>query len=321
MATIIVSSPLPGPDLDRLKPGNNVIIGTNPGGLGSNGLIDCLHNSPDTSAIVSLLSDRIDSRVLDACQSVKIIASYAVGVDNIDLDLCSKRGIVVTNTPGVLTEATADLAMALMLDACRSVSRGDRFVRAGEWKGWVPNLFLGPRVTGATLGLIGFGRIGQAVAKRAAGFGMHVLYHQRHRVDDQLERATNSCFASLDDLLALSDIVSLHCPLTDETRGMLNEDRMRKMRRGTVLINTARGACVDEGALTRLLETEHIAAAGLDVYEREPFLHPSLISLPNVVLAPHLGSADIPTRRKMTEMCVDAVLDVLGGRCPTNRVV
>ncbi|MCL2824554.1 MAG: D-glycerate dehydrogenase, partial [Polyangiaceae bacterium] len=245
---------------------------------------------------------------------------YAVGVDNLVLVDLKSRGIAATNTPGVLTEATADLAMALLLDAFRNVTRGDRLVRSGGWKGWSPTLLVGPRVTGANLGIIGFGRIGQAVARRAQGFSMRVMYTQRNRVSAETEQCLNATFTDLDELLEQSDVVSLHCPLTDSTRGMLNKSRLQKMRPGSILLNCARGPCVDEQALVELLSGGHIAAAGLDVYDREPDVSERLRSLDNVVLAPHLGSADLPTRVQMANMCADSVLDVLSGKEPKNLV-
>lgn len=322
MATVLVSAPLPGPSLDRLRDkGHEVIVGDSPYGLGREGIIEQLHDAPQTVALITLLSDAVDRCVLNAGMDLEIVANYAVGVDNLDLQEIEKRQIIATNTPGVLTEATADLTMALMLDACRNTSRGDRLVRDGAWRGWSPTLLVGPRVTGATLGIVGFGRIGQAVARRARGFDMSVIYHQRNRLDAATEEELGASYASLDDLIRTSDIVSLHCPLTDETRGLLDESRMRRMKQGSVLVNCARGPCVDEAALARVLEDGHLFAAGLDVYEREPIVHEDLLALPNVVLAPHLGSADDATRERMAAMCVQGVLDVIAGRDPHNRVV
>jgi glyoxylate reductase len=322
MATVIVSAPLPGPALGRLEfDGHEIILGDSPYGLGRDGLLQKLKEAPHAAALITLLSDPVDITVLDAAKDLAIVANYAVGVDNLDLRALEERKIPATNTPGVLTEATADLAMALLLDAFRNVSRGDRLVREGKWEGWSPTLLVGPRVTGATLGIVGFGRIGQAVARRARGFDMRVLYSQRTRLDPSVEAELGASYVSLDELIATSDVVSLHCPLTDSTRGLLDEARMRRMKRGAVLINCARGACVDEAALARLLAEGHLGCAGLDVYEREPRVHKALLSLPNVVLAPHLGSADLPTREKMAELCVESVQDVLAGREPRNRVV
>ncbi len=322
MATIIVSAPLPGEALSRLQSeGHHVVVGDDSYGLGREGIIEQLHEHPDASALITLLSDPIDGCVLNAGMELDIVANYAVGVDNLDLDELKKRQIVATNTPGVLTEATADMAMALILDACRNVSAGDRLVREGDWRGWSPTLLVGPRVSGAKLGLIGFGRIGQAVARRARGFDMDVVYNQRTRLDKDKEAALRASYCELDALLETSDIVSLHCPLTDETRGILDETRLRAMKPGSVLVNCARGACIDEAALARVLMDGPIVAAGLDVYEQEPVVDADLLTLPNVVLAPHLGSADRATRGRMAELCVQSVVDVLAGREPQHRVV
>ncbi|MCU0690354.1 MAG: D-glycerate dehydrogenase [Polyangiaceae bacterium] len=321
MTIVLLSAPLPGGAVDRLRDaGHRVIAGDSPYGLGGEGLIDNLRREPSTEAMITLLSDRVDRCVLDAGEHLLVVANYAVGVDNLDLEEMKRRRIVATNTPGVLTDATADLTMALMLDACRNASRGDRLVRRGAWSGWSPMLLLGPRVTGATLGIVGLGRIGQAVARRARGFDMRVLYHQRTRASQELEQVLGARYVSLDDLLGQSDVVSLHCPLTPQTRGLLNGESLAKMKRGAVLVNAGRGPCVDEAALAELLSSGHLFAAALDVYEREPEVHPALRGLPNVVLAPHLGSADFATRERMAEMCADAVLAVLAGKQPPNRV-
>jgi glyoxylate reductase len=322
MATVIVSAPLPGSALTLLESeGHEVIVGESPYGLGREGIIEQLHEAPKTAALITLLSDPVDRCVLNAGMDLEIVANYAVGVDNLNLEELEKRQIVATNTPGVLTEATADITLALMLDACRNVTRGDRLVRDGAWQGWSPTLLVGPRVTGATLGIVGFGRIGQAVARRARGFDMRIVYNQRTRLDEAREKELAATFVPLDELIESSDIVSLHCPLTDETRGLLDEARMRRMKAGAVLVNCARGPCVDEEALARLLAEGHLSGAGLDVYAREPQVHEDLLALPNVVLAPHLGSADQSTRQRMAEMCVQGVLDVLAGREPNHRVV
>lgn len=321
MVTVIVSSPLPGRATDRIEQqGHRVVIGKDPRGMGRERLLSELAEHPDAQALICLLGDRVDQEVLQAGRALKVVANCAVGIDNLDLEALRARGVMATNTPDVLTDATADLAFALMLDACRNVTMGDRLTRAGKWEGWSPTYLLGVKVNGATLGIIGFGRIGQAMARRARGFAMRVLYHDVRRASSQVEQALEATCASVDDLVAQSDIVSLHCPFTPETRGMMNRQRLSAMRKGAVLVNTARGACVDEKALAELLRSGHLFAAGLDVYEREPLIEPSLLELPNVVLAPHIGSADRPTRERMAELCADAVIDVLDGREPRNRV-
>lgn len=321
MSTIIVSSPLAGDAVQSLgRLGHRVIQGQAVEGMGRDGLLAGLREHPGTEALISLLSDRVDAEVIAAGPKLKVVANCAVGIDNLDLAALRQRGIIATNTPGVLTDATADLAFALILDACRNVTFGDRVVRAGQWRGWAPTQFLGLRVTGATLGIIGFGRIGQAVARRARGFAMSVIYHGPRRATEAVEQELGARFATMDEVISGCDILTLHCPLTPATRGLLSRERLRSMRRGAVLVNTARGACVDEAALAELLASGHIAAAGLDVYEREPRIHPALLELPNVVLSPHIGSADRPTREKMASMSVDAVLAVLDGRTPQHVV-
>jgi glyoxylate reductase len=258
-------------------------------------------------ALISLPSQRVDEELVSRASRLRIVANHAVGIDNVDLAACRARGIPVTNTPGVLTEATADLTFALILDACRRVTEGDRDVRAGRFRGWGPRVHLGQRVHGATLGIVGYGRIGQAVAERARGFSMRVVH-------------TTSRTGDLDALLATSDIVSLHAPLTDATRGLLSRERMLAMKRGAVLINTARGPLVDEVALAELLHEGHLGGAGLDVYVGEPNIHPALLAAPRLVLAPHIGSADHEARRAMGELVCASVLAALTGAEIPNRV-
>jgi glyoxylate reductase len=318
MAKVLVSGPLPGPDLLRLSRLHDVEIGPEPRGLGKPGFLARL---ADHDAILPFVTDAIDREVLDRAPRLRVVANCGVGVNNIDLAACRERGIAVTNTPEVLTDATADATMALILDACRGVTAGDRDVRAGKWNGWAPTEFLGLRVTGATLGIVGFGRIGQAVAARARGFSMRVLYTQRHRLDPDREQALSAAFTPLDELFAASDVVCLCCPLTPETRGLVSRERLARMKRGSVLVNTSRGPCVDEEALAEALRSGHLFAAGLDVYTDEPRISPSLLACPTAILAPHLGSADRPTRESMARICVEAVLAVLEGREPATRVV
>lgn len=317
MARVLVSGPLPGPDLARLSAAHKVEIGPDPRGLGREGFLARLD---DHDAILPFVTDGIDRVVLDRAPRLRVVANCGVGVNNIDLAACRERGVAVTNTPEVLTDATADATLALILDACRGVTSGDRTVRAGQWKGWAPTEFIGARVTGATLGVVGFGRIGRAVAARARGFSMRVLYTQRTRLPDVEAATLGATFAPLDDLFATSDIVCLCCPLTPETRGLVSRERLSRMKRGSVLVNTSRGPCVDEEALAGALATGHLFAAGLDVYAEEPKIHPALLARDNVVLAPHLGSADRPTREAMARICVEAVLAVLSGQEPRTRV-
>lgn len=317
MSSVLVSSDLPGDALDRLRASHDVEIGALPTGLGQNAILEKI---ADKHAIITLLSDKIDASVLDAARNLRIVANYAVGVDNIDLDGCEARNIVVTNTPGVLTDATADLAMGLLLATARRIVESDKLARTGTWRGWAPSEFVGPRVSSATIGVVGFGRIGRAMARRARGFGMRVLYTQRNRASLEHEREVDARYVSLDEIIAESDFVSLHCPLTDETRNLLSRERLFSMKKGAVLVNTARGACVDEEALAEAVSSGHLAGAGLDVFQHEPTISSALFPLDRVVLATHIGSADEPTRAKMADYCVDAVLAVLEGREPPHRV-
>src|SRR5262245_27472676 len=256
-----------------------------------------------TVAAIVTLTDRIDADVLDSARSLKIIANYAVGYNNIDVDAARQRGIIVTNTPDVLTDATADLTWALILASARRVIEGDHLVRSGLWTGWTPTQLLGASVAGRTLGIVGMGRIGQAVAHRAAGFDMKVTYWSHRPVDGRPGAAAWE-FLTLPALLAGSDIVSIHVPLTQETRHLIGRPELAQMRRSAILINTARGPIVDESALVDALTNGQIGGAGLDVFEDEPRLYPQLASLPQVVLLPHLGSATMETRVKMGMMCV-----------------
>ncbi|MGA9174011.1 MAG: D-glycerate dehydrogenase [Thermoactinomyces sp.] len=267
-------------------------------------------------AILCTVTDPIDEKVMDACPDLQIISNYGVGYNHIDLEAASKRGIVVTNTPDVLTEATADLTWALLLDVARRVTEGDRLVRQGRWRGWAPSFMQGTEVTGKTLGIIGMGRIGRAVARRARGFAMNIYYYSRTRLPLEIERELGLQFANIDSLLKASDFVSLHTPYTRDTHHLIGAKELELMKESAFLINTARGAVVDENALIRALQEKKIAGAGLDVYEREPIVPESLIELDNVVLAPHVGSATKETRRAMAELAVQNLLDYFGGKKP-----
>ena len=275
---------------------------------------------PEADAWVTLLTDTIDAARLATAPRLRVVANVAVGVDNVDLAACRARGVVVTNTPGVLTEATADLAFGLILAAARRIAEGDRLVRSGGWSGWGPSFMVGPKVHGAALGIVGFGRIGQAVARRARGFGMHVFYTQRAPLPEPLARVLGATYLPLDELLAAADIVSLHCPLTPETRGLLSAARLASMKPGSVLVNTSRGPIVDEAALAHALAHGPLAAAGLDVFEDEPRVHPALLACANAVLTPHIASADHTTRAAMARMAADNVLAVLAGEVALTPV-
>jgi len=272
------------------------------------------------AGVLAMLTDRIDEEVLEAAgPSLEVVADHAVGYDNVDLAACARRGIVVTNTPDVLTDATADLAWGLILAAARRIAEGDRLVRArGPWE-WSPSFMLGREVTGKTLGIVGLGRIGQAVARRAAGFSMRILAHSR-RPQPETEEALGVAPRELDALLAESDIVTVHVPLAGETRRMFGEREFLAMKPTAIFVNTSRGPVVDEAALAAALSSGEIAAAGLDVYEREPEVHPALLGLENVVLAPHLGSATVETRLAMGMLAARNLVAVLHGEPPPTPV-
>ncbi len=262
-------------------------------------------------ALLCLLTDQIDECVLDSGDRLRLVANMAVGTDNIDLAACARRGIAVSNTPGVLTDATADLAFALLLAAARRVVWGDRLVRGAGFTGWHPELGIGADVTGRTLGIVGPGRIGEAVAERAQGFRMRVLRCGRREAVGRV---------GLSELLEQADFVSLHVPLSEETQHLIGEPELRRMPRHAVLVNTARGPVVDERALVRALREGWIGAAGLDVFEREPRLAPGLAALTNVVLLPHLGSATVETRNRMAEIAARNVVCALRGEPILNPV-
>jgi len=269
--------------------------------------------------VLCMLSDRIDAELMDAAPTVRCFANYAVGIDNIDIDAATRRGIVVTNTPGVLTDATAELAWALLFAAARRVVEGDRMVREGRFKGWEPMLLRGWPVRGTTLGIIGAGRIGTAMALGSAGFGMKVLYCSRHE-NRVLEEKLSARRVGLERLLTDSDYISLHVPLTKQTYHMIGPKELELPKPTAILINTSRGAVIDEAALVQALRDKRIAAAGLDVYEHEPRLTEGLADCPNAVLLPHLGSATYPARRAMAVMAAENLLAALTGRRPRNCV-
>ena len=270
--------------------------------------------------VLTLLTDRVDDEFLNSAgPQLKVVSNYAVGFDNVDVPACTARGIPVGNTPGVLTETTADLAWALLMAAARRLPEGDRYVRAGRWQTWGPMLLLGPDVHGGTLGIVGFGRIGQAVARRAAGFGMTILYHDVQRATADAEEAVGASFVPLPELLERSDFVSLHVNLTDDTRGLISTDALRRMKATAVLVNTSRGPVVDPRALHLALRDGEIFAAALDVTDPEPIPPDDpLLSLENCLVVPHIASASRATRGKMAEMAAANLLaGVRGERLPT----
>ncbi len=276
---------------------------------------EIIEHVSDVEGLLCLLTDPIDREVLDAAPHLKAISTYAVGYDNIDIEAATKRGIPVGNTPGVLTETTADLAWALLMAIARRIPEGDAMVRRGDFKGWGPKVLLGSDVHGKTLGIVGAGRIGQAVGRRAAGFDMDILYHSRSR-KPSFEEECSARFVALDELVAASDSVTLHVPLTDDTYHLIGEEELTAMKNTAYLVNTARGECVDEEALVAALENGDIAGAALDVFEHEPELTPGLAALDNVVLAPHAGSASIETRTEMAVIAAENLLAGLRGEMP-----
>ena len=262
----------------------------------------------------------IDDEVLAAAPTVKVVANVAVGYNNIDVDAARRRGVVVTNTPDVLTETTADFAWALLMATARRVVEADRFVRSGQWDRWLWDLLWGADVYGKTLGVVGFGRIGRAVARRALGFNMRVMYQDAVPADAAVERDLRASRVELETLLRESDFVSLHTPFLPETRHLMNARTLRLMKRSAILVNAARGPVVDEAALVRALQEGWIAGAGLDVFEEEPKVHPGLVPLTNVVLAPHIASASLDTRVAMATLAVRNCLSVLDGKAPLTPV-
>ncbi len=280
---------------------------------------DLLELVVGAGAILTLLHDRVDEELLEAAgPQLRCVANVAVGYDNVDIAAAERRGVVVTNTPGVLDDATADLTMALILAATRRLAAGDRLVRSGQPWSWGMSFMLGSSLQGKRLGIVGLGGIGTRVAERARAFGMEIAYHSRR--PSPVEAALEAERLSLPDLLVSSDVLSLHCPLTPETHHLIGAEQLAAMKPGAVLVNTARGPIVDEAALAAALAERRIAAAGLDVFEREPEVEPRLLSLDNVVLTPHLGSATIETRTAMAELAARNAISVLRGQGPLTPV-
>ncbi len=263
---------------------------------------------------------RISEDLIATSPKLKVVANIGVGYDNIDVEACNKRRIMVTNTPDVLTEATADLAFALIISAARRIPEGDRYVRGLKWTHWQWNFMLGAEMHWKTLGLYGFGRIAQAVARRGRGFSMRILYHARHRVPESIEKEFSGEFVDRETLFRESDFFSVHVPLTAETRYAIRAPELAKMKPSAFFINTARGSIVEEAALVEALQAGRIAGAGLDVFEHEPKVHPALLGMSNVVLMPHVGSATAETRLRMAVMAADNMLAALNGKRPPNLV-
>jgi len=275
----------------------------------------------DKEGLLSLLTDEIDKEAMDSSPSLKIIANCAVGYDNVDINYAKKKGILVTNTPGVLTDTTADLTWALIFAVARKIPQADKYTREKKFKGWTLDLFLGKEITGKRLGIVGMGRIGKTVALRAQAFKMEILYFDPHRLSTEEEKTFKVSFLPLDELLSTSDIITIHASLNPQTHHLISKEKIKLMKKEAILINVARGPIVDEEALTEALEKGQIWAAGLDVYEFEPDIHEKLLSLDNVVLLPHIGSATYETRLKMSMMAARNLVQGLRGEKPDNLVV
>ena len=316
---IFVSRNLPGNSLDKLKnSGNDVKTSEFDRPLTAE---EFLEGAKGVDAVLSLLSDKIDGEVVEALgPQLKIVSNYAVGFDNIVVPELTEKGIVVTNTPSdEVNEAVAEHAWALLLALARRIVEADESTRRGAYKGWEPGIFLGVNMIGKTLGIVGMGRIGEMTVRRAKGFNMRVLYNKR-TPDPEAEKELGVEFADLDRLYAESDFVSLHVPLTDETRHMINRDSLGKMKKGVIVVNTARGPVIDEGDLVDALRAGIVGGAGLDVFDNEPNINPELISMENVILTPHIASATWEARNKMGAQAVDAILDTFSGKKPENIV-
>jgi glyoxylate reductase len=316
---VFVSRAIPPAGMEYLKAAGGIEVEANPmdEGLSKTSLTN---RAADAEGLLCLLTDTIDADFMAASPKLRVISNMAVGYNNIDIAAATKRGIVVTNTPGVLTDATADLTWALLLAVSRRIGEGERLVRSGQWRGWGPLQLLGSEVSGKTLGIIGLGRIGQAVARRALAFNMRILYYNRSAIDPNIEKELRARRVGLDEIFEQSDFVSVHAPYTKETHHMVNAERLSFMKSSAYLINTSRGTLVDEAALVEALRENRIGGAGLDVFEREPELAPGLADLENVVIVPHLGSATIETRNAMSRLAAVNLVAALRGERPPNPV-
>lgn len=314
MSRVVVTGRVPDAAIEKLRAAHEVEMWPDREPIGREEL---LRRVAGADAVVSLLTERIDAELLDAAgPQLKVVANVAVGYDNIDVPACTERGVVATNTPGVLTDATADIAFGLILMATRRLGEGERLIRSGQdWK-WGMFFLLGSSLQGKTLGVVGMGAIGQATARRAKAFGMEIVYQSRSEIDPGIAAELGARRVDLDELLSVSDVVSLHCPYGHATHHLIGAEQLAAMKDSAHLVNTARGPIVDEAALAAALREGRIAGAGLDVYEHEPRVHPELLELDNVVLVPHLGSATVETRTAMAVLAADNVLAVLAGERP-----
>jgi glyoxylate reductase len=318
VAKIVVTGKIPEVALEKLKKSNEVISWGEETPISRDELLKRVSGA---NVIVSLLTEKIDEEVLNSAgNDLKAICNVAVGYNNIDVAACKSKNVLVTNTPGVLTDATADIAMALILMTTRRLSEGERVIRSQEPWAWGMFYMLGSSIQNQTLGILGMGQIGIATALRAKSFGMKIIYTRRNRLDEKIEKELSAQYVSLDELLQQSDIVSLHCPYSTETHHLISDAQLSKMKKSSYLINTARGPIVNEEALANALINKTIAGAGLDVYEHEPKVNEKLLKLDNVVLLPHLGSATVETRTAMATTAANNALEILSGNKPINPV-
>lgn len=318
MSRVVVTGRIPDAAIEKLRAEHEVEAWS---GAESIGREELLRRVAGADAVVSLLTERIDAQLLDAAgPQLKVVANVAVGYDNIDVPACTERGVVATNTPGVLTDATADIAMSLILMATRRLGEGERLIRSGQaWK-WGMFFLLGSSLQSKTLGIVGMGGIGQATARRAKAFGMEIVYQSRSEIDPRVAAELGARRVDLDELLGVSDVVSLHCPYGPATHHLIGAEQLAAMKTSAYLVNTARGPIVDEAALASALREGVIAGAGLDVFEHEPKVHPELLELENVVLLPHLGSATVETRTAMAMLAAENTLAVLSGERPPTPI-
>ncbi|GAA2177649.1 D-glycerate dehydrogenase [Leucobacter tardus] len=318
MSRVVVTGRIPDAAIEKLRAEHDVDAWSESDSISRSELLSRVAGA---DAIVTLLTEQVDAELLDAAgPQLKVVANVAVGYDNVDVAACTARGVIATNTPGVLTEATADIAFSLILMATRRLGEGERLVRSGEaWK-WGMFFLLGSGLQGKTLGVVGMGGIGQATARRARAFGMEIVYQSRSEIDPAIADELEARRVDLDELLAVSDVVSVHCPFTPDTHHLFGAAEFAAMKDSATLVNTARGPIVDEAALAVALRDGTIAGAGLDVYEREPRVEPDLLELDNVVLIPHLGSATVETRTAMAVLAAENALAVLSGETPPTPI-
>ena len=317
MDKVLVTRRIPEPGLEILRAHCEVEVFPHDRNMTREELLKAVQGK---DGLLSLLTDRIDTELFDSAPTLRAVANCAVGFNNIDLAAATARGIPVTNTPGVLTDTTADLTWALLMSVARRIAEADRFTRAGKFDGWGPMLMLGGDIYGKTLGIVGMGRIGQAVAERATGFDMQILYSDAFELESSTAQSLRAMRTDFETLLRQSDFVTLHVPLTDQTEHLIGDKQFHLMKSTAYLINTSRGPVLDEKALVKALQERRIAGAGLDVFEHEPYIEPELLEMENVVLLPHIGSASFETRARMAIMAAENLIAALQGKVPPNCV-